>query len=343
MDSDSSSVPGEAGPERIGELLLLGRGSHILTAAAALGVFDALAEGPRSGDGTAQALGTDPRATRILLDALVGLGLARKVEGGYGNTPTGQRCLVSGGPESVASNLRYQQLLAHAWADLPEVVRDGRPRESLGELLAEDPQFTREYIRGMADISRRPARELAARLDLSNARDALDVGGGPGAYAEALAEHGPELRVVLLDLDPTLRIAEECLADSPFRDRIELRSGNYHEASFGADAFDLILFSHVTHDEGEAENQRMLRNAFDALRPGGRVVVHDFMLEPDRAQPLFGAIFSVHMMTYTQKGRAYCAEEYQQWLVAAGFRASPAMEVCPGAVNATRAMVGTKP
>lgn len=346
MSAELEAAPlgaGEADMAQIGRLITYMRGGRVLTAAAMLGVFDALAEGPLTDEQVAQRIGGDGRATRLMLDALVALGLARKSQGRYANTPVGQRHLTCNGSASIADNLRYQELLAPAWAALPQIVRTGAPAQELGRLLAEDPVFTRRYIRGMADIARRPAGELASQLELGHARDALDVGGGPAAYARALVERNPALRVVLLDLPPTLAIARELLEDWPLRQQIELRAGDYHEADFGRACFDLVLFSHVTHDEGEAANQRLLAKAFEALRPGGQVVIHDFMLDPDRTGPLFPALFSIHMLTYTRQGRAYSADEYQQWIQGCGFREARQIDVCAGSPNATRALIAVKP
>jgi 3-hydroxy-5-methyl-1-naphthoate 3-O-methyltransferase len=214
---------------------------------------------------------------------------------------------------------------------------------ALGDLLAKNPAFTREYIRGMADISRKPAAELAAALDLRNTRAMLDAGGGPGVYVQAILDRAPAgAKAVLLDLPPTLELAKENLASSPFRDRIELRPGNYHEADFGAETFDLVLFSHVTHDEGEAANEALIRKAVRALRPGGQVVVHDFMLDTDRTSPLFGTLFSLHMLVYTQQGRTYSAEEYRSWMAANGLGNLRQVDICPSSPNATKALIGTK-
>lgn len=329
-------------PARIVELVAAFRGARVLTAAVSLGVFDALAQGPGDAAGLAVRLRTEARATGILLDALAALGFVEKKGESYANSPVSQRYLVSGAPGGLASNLRYQELLAGAWADLPGAVRRGGPVRGLESLLANDEEFSRDYIRGMADISGRPARELAAGLELSGARDALDVGGGPGTYSLALLAKEPKLKVVLLDLPTTLRVTRELVRDSPHAGRLKLRAGNYHEADFGQEAFDIVLLSHVTHDEGEDENRLLLAKAHEALRPGGRVVIHDFMLDSSRTQPAFAALFSVHMLTYTRQGRTYSIEDYEDWLGEAGFRKPSGFDVCPEAENASRAVVAVK-
>lgn len=325
----------------IDDLVMHYRGAHALMAAVTLGLFDALGRGPLTGQAAAEAIGADERATVILLDALAALGLVEESDGGYRNTAVAERYLRRDSESSLASNLQYQQLLAESWARLPEVVRTGRPATSLPALLADHPEFVEQYIWGMANISRRPARELAEGLDLKNVRRVLDVGGGSGVYAEALAHRSPELRAVVLDLGPTLRIAERRLADSAHRRQIELREGDYHEADFGQGTFDLVLFSHVLHDEGEHESKLLLHKALAALAPSGSIVIHDFM--PNTEAALFPALFSLHMLVYTPKGRAYRADEYEAWLGGCGFVDPRRVAICADRPTATTAIIARKP
>jgi hypothetical protein len=75
-----------------------------------------------------------------------------------------------------------------------------------------------------------------------------------------------------------------------------------------------------------------------ALRPGGRVVIHDFMLKERRIAPRFAALFSLHLLSYTDEGRAYSEKEYRSWLREAGFRETRRAAICAAAPNATVAL-----
>ena len=322
----------------------MARAGRMLCAAVSLGVFDALTSGPASAAEIAAALAAQDRSLRILLDGLVALELLNKDEAGrYSHTALSRKYLAADAPRSLASNLKYQDLLAPAWADLAEIVRRGEPTRPLASLLHGQSDFTRQYIRGMEEIAKRPAAEIAEHLDLAHMRDGLDVGGGPGTYSRTFAERSSGLKMVLLDLEPTLAVTAEILRDSGVRGRIDLRPGDYHAADFGCEMFDLVLLSHITHDEGEADNRKLLAKAFAALRPGGYVVIHDFMLDSARTSPLFGALFSVHLMVYTQQGRTFSAEEYEQWLSGCGFGSLRRIEICRGSPNATQAIIAEKP
>ncbi len=342
--SDPMGEIQEAGIAQIGQLIVATRAARALFTAVELGVFDALASNAGTAASVAQTIDADPRRTEILLDALASVGLVhKKADGAYANTQTGERFLVTDSPQSLASNLRYQEKLAPAWAALPEIVRTGQPHCGLVELLEQDPKFTEHYIRGMAEIAKPSAQDLVRQLDLTDCKTALDVGGGPGTYAAALAQASDAMEVHLLDLAPTLKIAEAMLAETPGGDRVRLREGNYLEADYGTSEYDLVLLSHVTHDEGEDANLKMLQRAYKALRPGGVVVIHDFMVDSTGTQPTFGALFSLHLATYTQKGRTYSSDEYCSWMQQCGFKEPARLSVCSERPNGTEALVGAKP
>lgn len=329
-------------PGAIGDLIIGYRAAKALFTAARLELFDRLAGECRELDGICAELGTKPRPTEALLDALTGLGLLEKQGAAWRATELAREHLLSESPASLASVLKLQDLLWESWGEFERVLREGRPRASLTERIASQPGFTEEYIRSMFAIAQRPAAEIAGAADFSGATNLLDVGGGSGAYALAFLERWPALRADLIDLPETLRIARRFCGRSPHAARLRFMVGDYRVWEPEPEAYDIVLLSHVTHDEGEAVNLDLLRRAYLALRPGGRVLVHDFMTERDRTQPLFASMFSVHLTVYTEEGRVYSVDEYRRFVRSAGFSSIEDRPIAAGAQNASRLLVGRK-
>ncbi|TMA66887.1 MAG: methyltransferase, partial [Deltaproteobacteria bacterium] len=75
--------------------------SQILDASIEYDFFTLIHKGFQSADEIARAAGTDPRATRIVLDSLPALGLIEKRDGKYYLTPTAEVFLVQGKPSYV--------------------------------------------------------------------------------------------------------------------------------------------------------------------------------------------------------------------------------------------------
>jgi ubiquinone/menaquinone biosynthesis C-methylase UbiE len=209
-------------------------------------------------------------------------------------------------------------------------------------LLKDKPEFVRHYIQGMVEIGKDVSRKMAEIIDASSARDMLDVGGGAGQFSLALLERNPNLRSVVLDLPETLAFTRRYAAESPDGGKVSFRAGDYRKVDFGRNCYDLVLMSHITHDEGADENRALVRKAYRALRPGGRLVVHDFMVNRDRTGPHFPALFSLHVASYTESGRTYSEAEYAEWMRREGFSVSRTASLFPMMANSTRVIVGTK-
>lgn len=323
------------GLSSLGRLIVGYRAAKAVFAAASLDVFSRL-DRPRTAEEAAAVLDLDARALGILLDALAGLGFLKKQGGRYRNSETARRYLCADSPEPLLHNLRTQDRLWEAWGELPGVLRTGAPRAGLLARLR-DPRFTRDYILGMREIAARPAREVA--LSLKGTSRFLDIGCGPGSFSLALLEACPGSRAVLLDLPGTLEVTRS-LVPPRLRPRVSYLAGDYHSADLGQGRYDLVLLSHVTHDEGEAENRALIARAAKALRPKGRLAVHDFVVSPDGAAPLFSALFAVHMLVYTERGRSYSEAAYRGWMQAAGLAAIRAQRICAGAPNESVLITG---
>ncbi len=328
--------------EKLGDEILGYRRAKLLMATAYLGFFYHL-ESPTSAAALSRKLHLDARACEIALDALTAMGYAVKNANLYRNSAVSRRHLVRGRPGYLGDNLKYQEIIWDAWGELRACLRRGGAMRPLNYWLARHDGFTQEYIRGMDNIARRPAAEIARVVGADRVDSLLDVGAGPGTYSLAFLRANPALHATLLDLPGTLRVTRRHLREHARASaRTTLIAADYRRADFGRSCHDMVLFSHVTHDESPATNKLLLKKARLALRPGGRVVIHDFMLERSRTAPLFGALFSAHMLVYTQSGRTYTRDEYRGWMREEGFRSVYGRRICPDAPNFTEILVGTK-
>jgi hypothetical protein len=100
--------------------------------------------------------------------------------------------------------------------------------------------------------------------------------------------------------------------------RVTTRVGDLHDDEYGT-GYDLVFISAICHMNSPDENRAMLAKAFAALAPSGRVVIQDFILNPDKTGPKSGALFALNMLVGTRAGSSYSEEEYSAWLAGVGF------------------------
>ena len=115
-------------------------------------------------------------------------------------------------------------------------------------------------------------------------------------------------------LPTTQPFAERTIAQHGLSDRVRFRGGDYHESELGEEAFDVVWLSHILHSDGPEACRALLKKAVAALEPGGRIMIHDFLLDDDLAGPLFPALFSLNMAVGTDEGRAYSAAQIAELL-----------------------------
>jgi hypothetical protein len=72
-----------------------------------------------------------------------------------------------------------------------------------------------------------------------------------------------------------------------------------------------------------------MRRAYDALVPGGTLIIKDFILDNDRQGPAYGLMFALQMLVHTTAGNTYSFEEIQRWTDAAGFRQGESISLTP--------------
>ncbi len=290
-----------------------------LLAANELGVPAALAGGAQTAQALATQLDLDSRALERLLNACCALGvLARRAES-YELTPLAAAFLVPGRPGCLGSALRWSRQQYQAWGQLAQAVRQGAPVVPPEDQLGDDPNQTRVFVLGMHERAAGVARAVIEHIDLEGCGSLLDVGGGPGTYAMLLARKYPGLHAMVLDLPAVVAIARELIAEAGLTDRTGVLAGDATDGVYGNARYDAVLLSGVLHRFAPATIQRMFAGAHRALRPGGRIIISDVMLDAAKAPSPFAALFGLQMLLTTAEGDVFGADECAGWLSAAGF------------------------
>ena len=306
--------------------------ARILHAAVTLKVFDVLDSSGRSAGEIAALRGTNPRATELLLNALVAMRLVHKRGEQFLETETSRAFLTEASPTSYAPMIRFDASLWSLWDRLADTVRSGEPARA-PDMFQATPEDTALFIDGMASLvqARGDARVLAETLDLAAARRLLDVGAGPGTYAVELCRRHPHLHVTIFDLPGTLEVTRRHLTESGLEDRIRLVPGDYRRDALPG-GFDTVFLSNVIHGEDEDTNRALMSKVHDALDPGGRVLIKDHVTDDSGTSPAAAAIFSIAMLLFA-RGRDYAYGEIRAWLLEAGFARVSVDVLPPGLIS----------
>ncbi len=287
----------------------------MVTAAARLGVFDALAGRSLTWTEVADELGTDHLATRALLDALVAHRLVDvDDDGAYRATQVAARLRSGGDLRRIAEK---EAFFARVWLDLADSVRSGRPQlDPWASRLASDPVQARQFLEALVVLARESGPDLAGLLGIEPGTRVADLGGGLGSYAVPLADAGAV--VTLVDLAPVTIWAEDEIAglDTDVGERITVCDVDLLDDGAAArigGGYDVVLLSHLLHDLTDDDARTVLAVARSIARPGGAVVLFELPGDPPGA---FGPMFDL-MMRVETPGAARRVEDLTALLGAA--------------------------
>lgn len=285
-----------------------------------LDLFTLIGGGAKSCRVVAKKLGTNLRATEMLLNALVSLRLLKKNKEMYSNTAVSNRFLTKNSPIYQGDRIHHFHNMWEYWSRLSTAVKTGRPTAFDNAKEEVDEQRLREFIKAMHNIATVQAGEIYRKLQIKKYRRLLDLAGGQGTYAVRFAGKNQNLKAVVFDLPDVVKIAREHIKESGLTGQIATRAGNCLEDDFGKDLYDIVLVSNLLHIYDAVENRKILKKCWDSLMKKGIVVIQEFILNPAKTMSLFGTLFSLNMLMGTHRGSSYSAVEMKEWLKKAGFK-----------------------
>jgi predicted O-methyltransferase YrrM len=290
--------------------------SRILLTAAELNLFALLAPRPLTAEEAARRLPGNLRAVTILLDALAAMGFLGKKEGRYQCLSPASHFLSPDRPDSVLPMVLHAAHLWRRWTHLTETVSGLEACST--ETLPQNEESLRAFIGAMHAIAAPMASRIVKAVNPAGARAFLDVGGASGTYTLAFLQADPKMRATLFDQPPVIEMARRRLAEAGVLDRVTLIPGDFYADELPS-GHDLAFVSAIIHQNAPEQNSELFKKVLRSLQPGGRIVLRDHIMEPDRTEPISGAVFAVNMLLATEGGNTYTFEELERGLTQAGF------------------------
>ncbi|WP_019876750.1 methyltransferase [Sporichthya polymorpha] len=300
-------------------------GAKTLLSAVELGVFTALADGPKPLPALSAEFGLHPRSAVDFFDALVALGMLTRDENGYANTPATGAFLDRNSPTYVGGILEMANArLYHHWGNLTEALRTGEPQneakggdEDLFGALYSDPDRLRQFLRAMTGASLGPAHALAGAFPWKDYASFLDVGCAQGAVPVALARAHPHLTGSGFDLPAVESIFTEYVTEHGVADRVTFSGGDFFTDDLPT--ADVLVMGRILHDWPFETKFELLGKAYDALPEGGALIVYDTLIDDDRRENAFGLLMSLNMLIETKGGFDYTGKDCTGWMTLVGF------------------------
>jgi acetylserotonin N-methyltransferase len=299
-----------------------------------IGVFAALNEQPATIPELAGRLDLDERATGVLLRLLASLGFVVSRNDKFNLTVHAELYLLKSSPfywgpmmkvgvsawhrDTLMAKLR-QKGSADAVGPLgtPRISGEGRPVDdwASGSISIER---AREVAMRMHAHSL-PAAVGAARLyDFTGVSKILDVGGGSGCFMIAMAQAHPHLRCTIMELPAMCEAAKPYIQSGEVSESVDTIAVDMFRQAWPR-GYDAIFFSNIWHDWNFRTCRWLAERTYEALPSGGRIMLHEMLLDNSGNGQTTAAAFSMLMLLATQ-GQQFTSAELRSILEGAGFR-----------------------
>ncbi|MEM6695954.1 MAG: methyltransferase [Pseudomonadota bacterium] len=296
--------------------------SQVLFALIELDILQRLLDhGPETPEALGPPRGIAPERMAALLQAGASLGLlARRRNGRYAIGRKGAAIL---GVPGLTAMIQHNRAFYADMADPLALLRGAQDTHlaRFWPYVFGSPDIPAEEAERYSDLMAQSqvlvAQDTLRQVDFRGIGTLLDVGGGSGAFIEAVLRKHQGLTAEVLDLPNVLPAAEARFNRAGMRGRVTLRPGSFRTDALpqGADAISLIR---VLYDHSEDTVRDLLAKVFAALPPGGRLIVSEPMAggdRPERAGDVYFAFYTMAMGT----GRARSSEHIGALVREAGF------------------------
>jgi 2-polyprenyl-3-methyl-5-hydroxy-6-metoxy-1,4-benzoquinol methylase len=299
-----------------------------LKGAIELDLFTHIAAGAATVPEIAARCGGSEKGVRVLCDYLTVHDFLVKAEGRYSVAGDVAPLLDRRSPSYMGSVAGYftHPAMVRKYADVAALVRNGGATDHT--LAPNDPIWV-EFARRMGPFFAAPAQAVARLVATpGQPQRVLDVAAGHGLFGVAVALENPSATITFQDWDTVLEVARENAVARGLDGRFDTIAGSAFDVDFGG-GFDLVLLPNFLHHFDRDANVTLLRKAHDALRPGARVAIVEFVPNEDRVSPPDGALFAMRMLGTTPGGDAYTLAELTGMLRASRFDEIVAHSLAP--------------
>jgi len=308
--------------ERLFDLIAGFVHSQVLWAVVELDLLEATCDAPQPLAALARRAGISEDRMEALMQAATALGLFERVKGGYQLAGLGAALM---GVPGVVGMVRHHDVFYRDMADPLALLRGEAETELarfwpyvFGAGSAENPEVAQRYSRLMAESQTLVAEETLRTVSFDGIAHLLDVGGGTGAFLAAVGAACPDLRMTLFDLPAVVPSAEARFRAAGMAERVRICAGSFRDDPLpgGADAISLIR---VCYDHADETVKALMAKIFEALPPGGRLIVSEPMAGGDRPERAGDAYFAFYCMAM-QTGKARSQARIADLMKEAGFQ-----------------------
>lgn len=293
-----------------------------------LGIFDELADGPRTVDELAEEAGASKEVLEILLRPLIPLGYVVSDNETYRLSSAAKRSLPDEDLELIAHFLKEQIRMA---LDASEAVIDAPEDGIYGWEQVQSGKTGQAYQEAMRWLASDMVDSVVDSVELpETANLMLDVGGSHGLYTVRFLEKYPGLEATIIDWEIGLQAARRTLEEYPqLTERIELLELDFEQESL-PEGYDFAFLGQIVHGITPEGNTELFNKLAKATTDDGMIAILDQVENPPSSSIVpfdpfntsftegIASLLGFNLFLFSG-GRSYDYDRINEWLSEGGF------------------------
>jgi trans-aconitate methyltransferase len=280
-----------------------------------LDVFTPLKSGPANAEYVSTSCQTSVDGIRPLLDYLSSMKVLEYNSGNqtFALTQTAATFLVRG-EKAFAGDWVLANTDPVLWDKMLQTIQSGK---SAGYSLpwAQDA-WLESYSSSRVAYSLELWRTVGVEASSDQPLRILDLACGCGIKTLALAQANPTVEVTCVDSDDVLDVARNLAARYEITEKTTFLPADILADDLGTETYQAALLGLITYILTAEQNSNVFRRVFQALQPGGTLVIDAIM---DSDQPVEWASRATLLMNTWNGGAAHSFSDYRTWLEGVGF------------------------
>lgn len=294
-----------------------------LSVALELDLFESLDARADSAEGLAMRRGFDARGLQALLPMLLQEGFLHLHDGCYCLNERARLFLLKSSPyywgglyRRMAKTMLAHRLLLETIDNTRATAAKTRAADGW-ESGHVDMEMAREVTAFMHSHSIAAAEGMTHSHDFSHSTRVLDIGGGSGCFSAALAKLRPDIRCSVMELPTICELAQDYIAAQGVAAQVDTLVVDMFRQPW-PQGYDTHFLSNIFHDWPPQTCIELAKKSLAALPSGGRILLHEMLLDEGRLTPAPAVVFSL-LMAMGTKGQQFTFAQLRQILQEAGF------------------------
>jgi len=297
---------------------------RLIHAVTMLNIADLVAAGKHSVDDLAATAGVDAGILYRVMRTLAGMEIFSETADRHFDLTPQAELLRSDVGGSLRNFILYLGAGWHyrTWNHFLDSLRTGKPSFDLAfdepffDSLQKDAERAANYNAVMTDHSVVTARQVAQAYDFSRFDSLMDVGGGHGLLLVEILRVTPGLRGIIFDMPGVTLEAGNLFDQAGLSDRCTVVEGSFFEPL--PRQADGIILKSIIHDWNDEKSIQILQNCRDALAPGGKILLCEFV-RPGKNKPSAVNLIDLEMLVISG-GQERSEQEFRELFEAAGLQ-----------------------